>query len=78
MGSQNLLALTSKRAEISECIGLLEGRRQVNGSLAVRNLIDRLNRKIEWLDMRIELERQQSDPLQTPAIAKMRNGRQAA
>ena len=62
MGSQSLLALTSRRAEVSECIRLLEGRSRERSGLAVNQLIERLRRKADWLDRRIDLESLQSDP----------------
>jgi hypothetical protein len=71
MGSQSLLALTSKRAEVSECIRLLEARPRAHGGIALNQLVERLRRKADWLDMRIALELQESDPIETPAPAKI-------
>ena len=71
MGSQSLLALTLKRAEISECIRLLEARPRPRGGIALNQLVERLRRKADWLDMRIALELQESDPIETPAPAKI-------
>ena len=71
MGTQSLLALTSKRAEISECIRLLEARPRARSGIALNQLIEHLRRKADWLDMRIALELQESDPMQTPAPAKI-------
>jgi hypothetical protein len=65
MGSQSLLALTSKRAEISECIRLLEARPRAGSGIALNQLIERLRRKADWLDKRIDLELRQSDPPET-------------
>ena len=67
MGSQRLLAITSKREELSECLRLLEGRSGPRRGLAVTQLLDGLRRKVDWLDKLIDLELQQSDPLETPA-----------
>jgi hypothetical protein len=61
MESQNLLALRSKRAEISECIRLVEARPPARAGLARTLLIERLRLKAEWLDKRLELESQQPD-----------------
>ena len=71
MGSRSLLALTSKRAEISECIRLLEARHRARGGIALNQLVERLRRKADWLDMRIALELQESEPIETPARAKI-------
>jgi hypothetical protein len=71
MGSQSLLALTSKRAEILECIRLLEARPGARGGIALKQLVERLRRKADWLDMRIAMELQESDPIETPAPAKI-------
>jgi hypothetical protein len=61
MRSHTLWVLTSKRAEVVECIKLLEGRPQGRGSLAIMKLVERLRAKVDWLDGRIELERQHSN-----------------
>jgi hypothetical protein len=71
MGSHSLLALTSKRAEISECIRLLEARPRAHGDIALNQLVERLRRKADWLDKRIDLELRQSDSLETRATAKI-------
>jgi hypothetical protein len=71
MGSQSLLALTSKRAQISECIRLLEARPRARGGIALNHLVERLRRKADWLDTRIALELQKSDPIETPAPPKI-------
>jgi hypothetical protein len=47
MGSQSLLALTSKRAEISECIRLLEARPRARSGIALNQLIEHLRRKAD-------------------------------
>jgi hypothetical protein len=78
MGSQNLLALTSKRAEVSECLRLLEGRSGGRNRLAVSQLLARLRHKADWLDKRIQLELEQSDPAETSAIADLTQNRDAA
>jgi hypothetical protein len=59
--------MTSKREEISECVRLLEGRSGPRPGLAVTQLLDGLRRRVDWLDKLIDLELQQSDPLETPA-----------
>ena len=78
MGSQNLLALTSKRAEVSECMRLLEGRSGSRNRLAVTQLLARLRQKADWLDKRIQLERERSDPAGTSATADFTQSRDAA
>jgi hypothetical protein len=78
MESQILLALTSKRAEISEGIRLLEGRSRDRSNLAVNHLIEQLRHKAERLDKRIDLELRQSGPVKTPGIADTENARHAA
>ncbi len=65
MGSQSLLLLTSKRAEILECIRLLEARPRLHRGVVLDQLIESLRRKADWLDKRIDLEMLQSDPLET-------------
>ena len=67
MGSQRLLAMTSKREELLECVRLLDGRSGPRRGLAVTQLLDGLRRKLDWLDKLIDLELQQSDPLEAPA-----------
>jgi hypothetical protein len=67
MGSQRLLLLTSKRAEILECIRLLEARPRLHRGIALAQLIERLRRKADWLEKRIDLELLQSDPFETRA-----------
>ena len=42
MGSQKLLAPTSRRAEISQCIRLLEARTSVRGDLAANQRLESL------------------------------------
>jgi hypothetical protein len=76
--SQSLLTLTAKREDISGCIRLLEGRRQSPAGPAVRRLIDRLRLKAEWLDARIELELQQSDPVDAFTVEEMPRSSNAA
>jgi hypothetical protein len=71
MGSNSLPALTSKRAEISECIQLLEARPRAHGGIALNQLVERLRRKADWLDKRIDLELRQSDSLETRTTAKI-------
>jgi hypothetical protein len=78
MGSQNLLALTSKRAEVSECIRLLEERSGARSGLAVARLLARLRQKGEWLDRRIQLELEQTDPAKTAAFTDLSRNRDAA
>jgi hypothetical protein len=77
MASQSILAMASKRAEISECIRLLEVRAGQRNGLAVHQLIESLRRRADWLDSRIELELQ-SDPAEQARIAKMRSAQGAA
>ena len=67
MGSQSLLLLTSKRAEILESIRLLEARPRLHRGTAVDQLVERLRRKADWLEKRLDLELLQSDPLETRA-----------
>lgn len=56
MESQNLRALVAKRNEIATAIRLLEARPPSRGGLAVKQLIERLRLKIEWLNKRIQME----------------------
>ena len=70
MESQNLLVLRSKRAEISECIRLLEARPPARNGLAFARMMERLRLKAEWLDKRIELELQQPDRLRASTGAR--------
>jgi hypothetical protein len=78
MGSQNLLALTSRREQISECIQMLEARPAVRGGAATKHLLKELQTKLEWLDKRIDLELQESDPQEQPGITKLAQGTHAA
>ena len=78
MASQSILAMASKRAEISECIRLLEVRAGQRSGLAVHQLIKSLRRRADWLDSRIDLELQQSDPREQARIAKIRSAQDAA
>jgi hypothetical protein len=79
MGAQRILALRSKRAEISECIRILGDRStSTRGSLALNRLLERLRQKLEWLDKCIDLEQQQSDPISWPAVAKAPHANYAA
>lgn len=78
MASQNLLALTSKRAEVSECMRLLEGRSGSRNRLAVSQLLARMRDKARWLDKRIQLELEQSDPAETSATPDLTQNRDAA
>jgi hypothetical protein len=78
MGSQSLLAMTSKRAEITECIRLLEVRSCQRAGLAVNQLIESLRRRADWLDKRIDMELQESDPAERSSIAKIRSAQDAA
>lgn len=71
MESQNLLALRSKRAEISECMRILEARPPARAGLAFTRVIERLRLKADWLDKRIELESQQGDRLRASTGAKL-------
>ena len=71
MASQSILVMASKRAEISECIRLLEVRSRQRSGLAVHQLIESLQRRADWLDSRIDLELQQSDPGEQARIAKI-------
>lgn len=71
MESQNLLALRSKRAEISECIRLLEARPPARTGLAFTRLIERIRMKAEWLDKRIDLELHQVERLRVSTDAKL-------
>ena len=50
MGSHSLLAMTSKRAEIAECIRLLEVRSRQRSGLAVSQLIESLRRRADRLE----------------------------
>ena len=77
MASQNILTMASKRAEISECIRLLEVRAGQRSGLAVQQLIESLRRRADWLDSRIELELQ-SDLAEQARIAKIRSAQDAA
>ena len=78
MASQSILAMASKRAEISECIRLLEVRARLRNGLAVHQLIESLRRRADWLDSRIDLELQLSDPAEQARIAKIRSAQDAA
>ena len=78
MASQSILAMASKRAEISECIRLLEVRARHRNGLAVQQLIESLRRRADWLDSRIDRELQQSDPREQARIAKIRSAQDAA
>lgn len=78
MGSQNLLALTSRRAQISECLQMLEARPPVRGGAATQQLLRGLRNKLEWLDQRIGLELQESDPQEQPGETKLGQDSHAA
>ena len=78
MGSRSLLALTAKHTEILECIRLLEARPTARCSFAVNKLVERLRNKADWLNRRIDLEMQQSDPLERTGTAKTRRDINAA
>jgi hypothetical protein len=78
MGSQSLLAMTSKRAEITECIRLLGVRSRQRSGLAVNQLIESLRRRADWLDSRIDMELQESDAAERSRIAKIRSAQDAA
>lgn len=71
MGSQSLLALTSRRAEISQCIRLLEARPSAPADPAATQFLEGLRRKADWLDKRIDAELRESDPLERPRVAKI-------
>ena len=77
MASQSILTMASKRAEISECIRLLEVRAGQRSGLAVQQLIESLRRRADWLDSRIKLELQ-SDLAEQARIAKIRSAKGAA
>jgi predicted metal-dependent hydrolase len=79
MGAQRILALTSKRAEISECIRILRDKPSSSrGSPSLNQLLERLQQKLEWLDKCIDLEQQQSDPISWTAVAKAPHANNAA
>jgi hypothetical protein len=78
VASQSSLAMASKRAQISECIRLLEVRARQRSGLAVHQLIESLRRRADWLDSRIDLELHQSDPEEQTRIAKLRSAQDAA
>jgi hypothetical protein len=78
MESQTLLALTSKRADITKCIHLLETRPSPHVGLAVTRLIDRLRLKADWLDKRIDLELRQSNELRASTVANISRTNDAA
>jgi hypothetical protein len=78
MESQNLLALRSKRAEISKCIRLLEARPPARTGLAFTRLIERIRMKAEWLDKRIDLELHQVERLRVSTDAKLSQADSAA
>jgi hypothetical protein len=78
MESERFLAMTSKRAEISECIRLLEGRSRQRSGSAVNQLIESLRRRADWLDRRIDMELQEADPAERSRIAKIRSAQYAA
>jgi hypothetical protein len=71
MGSQTLLALKVKRAEVSEWMRLLDARPSARASLATGRLMERFRLKAEWLDKRIDLELRQSRPAETPTAGKV-------
>ena len=56
MESQNLRTLVAKRDEIMAAICLIEARPSSRGSLAAKQLIERLRLKVEWLNKRIQME----------------------
>lgn len=71
MGSQSLVALEAKRAEISECMRLLEHRSSGRGNLALNRLMASLRLKAEWLDKRIDLELRRSTLTETATATKL-------
>jgi hypothetical protein len=77
MQSQTLLAMTLKRAEISECIPLLEVRSRQRRGLAINRLIESLHRRGDWLDRRIEMELKEADPAERSRIAKILSAQDA-
>jgi hypothetical protein len=70
--------LTSKRAEISECIRLLEARPGGQRGRAIKGLIERLRLKAEWLDKRIQLELRQTDSIKTSEVLEFPRPNNAA
>lgn len=56
MESQTLSALIAKRDQIRQAINLLKAKPPSRGGLAAKHLIERLRRKAEWLDKRIQME----------------------
>ncbi len=78
MGSQSLLALTSRFAEIAQCIRLLEARPAARANLATNQFLERLRRKADWLDKRIDAELGESDPLEQPRATKIDPDRHVA
>lgn len=56
MESQDLPAMIAERDKFREAIRLLEARPLSRGELAVKQLIERLRLRAEWLDKRIEME----------------------
>jgi hypothetical protein len=78
VASQRILVMKSKRAEIAECIRLLEARARHRNGLAVRQLIESLRRRGDWLDRRIDLELQLSDSAEQVRIDEIRAAKDAA
>lgn len=72
MGSQTLLTLTARRAEIAQCLRLLESRHvQGRGCHSVTSAVGQLRLEADRLDRRIDLELQKSDPLEPPLTANI-------
>jgi hypothetical protein len=64
MGSQNVLQLTARRAEILDHLGRLESRAdQRHGRYAMKSAIARLRYEADQLDKRIDLELQVLEPV---------------
>lgn len=78
VASENLHTMISKRAEIFECIRLLEVRARQRSGLAINQLIESLRRRVDWLDGRIDIELQQFGPTERARIAKIRSAQDAA
>jgi hypothetical protein len=68
MEAQHVLALTAKRTEFIECIRHLEAKPISDRSLEDSRMMERLRLKVEWLDKSIELEQQQSQPIDESAV----------
>lgn len=71
MGAQRILALTSKRTEVMECIRRLESRQSSGRGSPHSRLLEGLLFKLEWLNKCIDLEQRQSDPVDESPLAKV-------